>query len=536
MAKPKFLVIGIDSGTWECFDPALEQGCMPNLAKLREGGCHGILRSTIPPLTPPAWTTLMTGVGPAKHRILGFQKYDTKTNDLTMNTTADIGVETMWSYLSRLGRTVASINMPMTYPPLPVNGVMISGFGNPGMDSKITWPKELQAEIVKAIPGYDNSVGWNGGTDLTDDTAFDQAIECSIACFECEEKLYKLVDKQTPWEFLLIQIHQMDRYLHFGWGTLNAAYWKEHPERAKKVFAMLGKLDGFIGTMLASVDMEKDFVSVVSDHGHGPAFGRIKPNILLKQWGYLHTKRRWDYIRFRMKKNLKNLFRKKYQGGRRNQKIDQEIKLDLSRSSAFVVQADQLGTLYVNLKGRQPGGMVSPGREYEELVVTLRQRFQEVRDPETGEKVFARVERPQELYGISDEAAAKFGDLILLPVSTYWLRGRLHGNDAIDHVKGTLKGTHSYEGMYILHGPSVHRGLRLDADITDIVPTMYAVLDVPVPANLDGEVLLPAFTAAPNVVMGDSIMEKAEGGQDGGGLSEEEEEEVRKSLEALGYI
>lgn len=534
MAKPRVLVIGIDSGTWDVFDPAIERGCMPNLQKLRDGGCHGVLRSTTPPLTPPAWTTLMTGVHPAKHGILGFQKYDVKTNDLTMNTMRDIAVETMWSYLSRLGRKVASINMPMTYPPLAVNGVMISGFGNPGKDSNFTWPEDLKDQIAERIPGYDNSVGWEGGTDLADDNAFEQAIRVSTECFANEDKLFKLIDEQCPWELLLIQIHQMDRYLHFGWGTLQPEYWEEHPERAQKVFGMLGRLDEFIGTMMATMDPAKDFVGVVSDHGHGPAFGRIKPNILLRQWGYLHTKRWVDYMWFRMTKNVRNLRRRKDQGGMRDQRIDQEIKLDLRRSRAFVVQADQLSSLFVNLKGRQPGGIVSPGAEYEEIVGTLKQRFEEVCDPDTGQKVFARVERPQELYGMADEEAAAFGDLMLVPQPTYWLRGRLHGDTPIDHIQGDLKGTHSYNAMYLLYGPTVRAGLRLDADIADIVPTLYALLGVPIPGKLDGEVLLPAFAAPPTIVMGDSIVDTK-----GGGVvefSSEEEENIKKSLEALGYI
>ena len=111
-----------------------------------------------------------------------------------------------------------------------------------------------------------------------------------------------------------------------------------------------------------------------------------------------------------MKKNIRNLFKKKHEGKGQDTKIDQELKLDLKRTRAFVVQADQLSTLYVNLKGRQPGGIVAPGREYEELVATLRRRFQDLCDPETGAKVFAKVERPQELYNMSDEAAARFGD------------------------------------------------------------------------------------------------------------------------------
>ncbi len=72
MKKPRVFIIGLDSATWDLINPWIQQGLLPNLAKLVEGGASGRLQSAIPPLTPPAWTSFMTGKNPGKHGIFHF--------------------------------------------------------------------------------------------------------------------------------------------------------------------------------------------------------------------------------------------------------------------------------------------------------------------------------------------------------------------------------------------------------------------------------------------------------------------------------
>lgn len=68
----KTLILGLDGGTFEIIDPLIKQNKLPNLSYLIKNGCHGILKSTIHPITAPAWTSFMTGVNPGKHGIYDF--------------------------------------------------------------------------------------------------------------------------------------------------------------------------------------------------------------------------------------------------------------------------------------------------------------------------------------------------------------------------------------------------------------------------------------------------------------------------------
>ena len=69
----------------------------------------------------------MTGKGPGRHGIIDFEKYSVADGQLSFNSTYEIREKTIWQILSDKGLRVGSINVPMTYPPHPVNGFMISG-------------------------------------------------------------------------------------------------------------------------------------------------------------------------------------------------------------------------------------------------------------------------------------------------------------------------------------------------------------------------------------------------------------------------
>ena len=156
----RVLILGLDGATWDVLDPMIAAGRMPALKKFIEAGSAGVLHSTTPPITPAAWTTFMTGKGPGRHGIVDFEKYHVHTHELTFNSTFEIREQTLWELLSDKGLRVGSINVPMTYPPTPVNGFMISGFETPSTDVDFTYPPELKQEIMREIPNYNYRTNW----------------------------------------------------------------------------------------------------------------------------------------------------------------------------------------------------------------------------------------------------------------------------------------------------------------------------------------------------------------------------------------
>ena len=128
---PKVLVLGVDGGTFGVLRRMVAAGRMPFLESMIRQGVSGDLRSVIPPSTPPAWSTFATGVNSGKHGVYDFSDYDSSARTQGVVNSGAVKAETLWALLSRVGKRVGVVNVPVTYPPRPVNGVMIADFLTP---------------------------------------------------------------------------------------------------------------------------------------------------------------------------------------------------------------------------------------------------------------------------------------------------------------------------------------------------------------------------------------------------------------------
>src|SRR5437868_15016475 len=144
------VIFGVDGLTFRVLHPLLERGELPNFQKLSQEGCESVLESKYPPLTPPAWTSLSTGLKPARHGVFDFWTYDEqqeagkprKASVLTRRR----GGKAIWNILSEYDKQVLVVNVPATYPPEPVNGIMISGYMTPGTAVDFTYPSDFKEE------------------------------------------------------------------------------------------------------------------------------------------------------------------------------------------------------------------------------------------------------------------------------------------------------------------------------------------------------------------------------------------------------
>lgn len=123
--------LGIDGATWSFIDPFIEVGELPNLKRLKEEGAYGALRSISCYVSPPAWTTMLSGYLPEKTGVYTFGKWDGFRQEFTSVNSDDIAVPLIWDVASHGGRKVGVFNVPMTYPARPVNGVMVTGLMTP---------------------------------------------------------------------------------------------------------------------------------------------------------------------------------------------------------------------------------------------------------------------------------------------------------------------------------------------------------------------------------------------------------------------
>ena len=121
----KLLIIGIDGATLDLILPWVESEHLPTIGRLIKSGVHGDLASTLPPVTSPAWPTFMTGCNPGKHGVFDF--IQPTGSDFSLVNATKIKQPTIWQRLSSAGYRVGVLNVPVTYPPKPLNGFMISG-------------------------------------------------------------------------------------------------------------------------------------------------------------------------------------------------------------------------------------------------------------------------------------------------------------------------------------------------------------------------------------------------------------------------
>src|SRR3954454_7397206 len=162
MAKTidRLLILGLDGATWTVLDPMRRLGLMPNLDALLARSAFGTLRSTIPPVTSAAWTTMQTGCGPARHGVFDHRYYDPAANRMKVNHSRRVRVPTVWHQLSEAGRTVVSLNLPVTYPPLAVRGIVVSGMDAPHLEAALSGAPAFADRLRAEVPAYHMRVLW----------------------------------------------------------------------------------------------------------------------------------------------------------------------------------------------------------------------------------------------------------------------------------------------------------------------------------------------------------------------------------------
>ena len=158
----RVLVIGLDGVTFDLLGPWIEAGELPNLRRLMEQGAWGRLQTTMPPISSSSWSSFLTGVNPGKHGIFDFARRVPGTYDQELTNAARRHGRSLWRILSDAGRRVGVVNVPMTFPPEPVNGFLISGMDAPQISNAYSFPAILANDLRERFGGYRVDVSARG--------------------------------------------------------------------------------------------------------------------------------------------------------------------------------------------------------------------------------------------------------------------------------------------------------------------------------------------------------------------------------------
>ena len=396
--EPRTFVLGLDGTPYSLLKEASFKEYIPNLSRLLNQNSGKPMNSVYPTVSSVAWTTYMTGLEPSEHNIFGFVDRDPNPFSIKIPTAIDRKGVSLWEELSQNGKRVIVINVPLTYPPEEVNGILVSDFLCVDIN-KVSYPSDFSSYLKDK--GYVIDVdAWLAREDkrkFMDGLHYAMEKRFEIA--------FDLIAKEE-WDFFQLHIMETDRLFHFFWNDL-----ENRGEYYNDVIRFFKKLDGYIEKLQDRLS-ENDRFIILSDHGFCGIKYEVQLNVWLEQQGLL-----------------------KFTNG--------EKKLPNYHKDA-VCYSLLPGRVFINLEGREEKGTVKQS-EYQSVREDIKQRLLSFTEPESGEKIIDKVFFREEIYSgpYLDNAA----DIIAHPKRGYDLKGKIETKDIFE--KSHLNGMHTYDDAFI---------------------------------------------------------------------------------------
>jgi predicted AlkP superfamily phosphohydrolase/phosphomutase len=434
-----------------------------------------------------------------------------------------------------------------------VNGFLVSGLLTPRNGVKFTYPEGLAEELNKAVGGYRVNLEHFYARGKAD-----SFLDDVRALVDMRTRAAQHLLSRYDWDFFMLHYIATDWVQHFLWHCMDRTHPRFDEREARtygdSILEIYQRVDRALGELVGGLGQDT-VVLVMSDHGFGPFYKYIYLNNWLLEKRLLSLKdefaTRFKDALFSMHVTPSSLYGLLDRLGlvrvafRASKKQRHDLlsafflswqDIDWTKTKAY--SFGNVGQIFINLRGREPQGIVEPGEEYEELREEIISNLAELRDPETGAQLAEHIYRREEVY--SGEQTEELPDILFLPLNMEYGATGLSAFVS-NHVVApsfAYSGSHRMEGVFILSGAGVMPGLVVEgAQILDMAPTILHLLGLAVPREMDGrvltEVLDQRFLAARPVAYTDEAGTPAAPEH---GLSEEEAEQVVERLRGLGYV
>lgn len=558
----RVMVIGIDGGTFRLIDPLLQDGQLPTFARLIQEGVRSTLRSTIRPLSPPAWSSFMTGKNPGKHGVYGFFEARSDSYALKVANSRSIKARTLWEILSKGGRRVVTFNIPMTHPPYPVNGFMVSQLISPSMGEEFTFPPELSERIKSQFPTYLEGLKVDPSRERDIHRKKELILESMRRSTEERKRVMLYLMSEGYWDAFATVFTETDRLQHFLWADMDPTHPQYHapgPKHRTAIQEHYRDLDSMVEKVLEALGGDT-ILFIVSDHGFVGVHKQFHINHWLASQGLLTIRGRMTQSSIELASRLRGspLYRPLRKAAlaipssRLKSRLRAATKTKLIKGSLFERDIDWEQTkaywipgqgIRINLLGREPQGIVAPD-DYSSLRESIKEALYEVVDPETNEQVVEYVYEREAIYDgpflerAPDLVVELHRDEDSARSYTFSARIDLQHLDGIVGVINRKSGEHHPDGILLAWGPHIVRGLKLEgAQIVDLAPTILYSLGLSVPSDMDGRILEEIFTPdfkeqnPPRYLEAEEEILTREYA-----YSQEEEGDIRERLRGLGYL
>lgn len=550
----RLAIVGIDGATYEIVRPMVAAGELPHIAKILEEGVSGDLESEKPPITPPAWTSMMTGINPGRHGIFHFIRREVGTYECKLVDSRNFAGKDIMSILGRRAWTVGSFSVPMTYPPFPANGgYMISGIPMPLEGDSIAWPPGTMAEMQDFLghpyrPDVDYGP-YDGDTEKSADD-LEQYARLRDELFSVERDRLELVKewiKRKPTDFFFTVVSVTDRCQHYFWKFQDKTH-DGYTEEGAKLYGEVIKdsyrlADEFVGAVREIVGDEVP-IALVSDHGFGPQYTDFHINQWLEENGYL-VRKTPPY--FSWGKTILSDAMARIGLGKLGQLLGPVGRIPVVRPKMKRIEDmrdviwektraySAMHGIVLNVKGREPKGIVEPGEEYRRLLIEIEQKLLELKTPDGKPAVdFAGfAERTYNGPKIPESPDMQFmmQGLSCLPKEGWSLQEMF-----VRRKNAAISGQHRFNGIFAMSGPAIKKNIVIEGmHIQDTTPTLLAGVGEAVPSWMEGQVRVDAFVDEVEV----SVIQEDEpdsGQLSGAAFTDEQTAAIEESLKGLGYL
>ncbi|MDX2159687.1 MAG: alkaline phosphatase family protein [bacterium] len=458
---PRVLVIGLDCASpqlvFEQFRPEL-----PTLRRLMDGGTWGILRSSIPCITVPAWASMLSSRDPGVLGIYGFRnRADYTYHTMTTADAIAIQVRRVWDVIGNAGKTSLVVGVPQTYPVQPLDGHLISDFLTPGRESAFTYPAIFRTEVLSAFPDYDFDVRSFRTVER------DALLQQLHALTDVQYRAFEHFLTTKPWDFAIHVNIALDRVHHGFWRFHDPQHRLHDPESPLRdaIRDYYRKVDAWIARLLHAVP-DDTITLVVSDHG----VKRMDGGICINEWLWRNG---WLALKTPPPAGTITRF--------------EEADIDWAHTRAWA-SGGYYGRVFLNVRGREPHGIIDPA-DIPQVQAALSAQIKAIPDHE-GKPLMHTVYVPDAIYqqvnGVAPDLIVYFGDLHWRAIGSLGY-GR---HWTFENDTGPDDANHAEEGLFIVHDPRRKgRGRTSDHALIDIAPTILHRMGVAVPPEMQGKVM-----------------------------------------------
>jgi predicted AlkP superfamily phosphohydrolase/phosphomutase len=515
----RLLIIGWDGADWEIIDALISRGCLPYLELRLQHGARADLMSTVPTHSWTAWSSFLTGKGPGSHGVFDFVEThpDQPGRRIPVSSTSIRG-RTFLEELSDAGYELRVGNVPVTFPPIPIQGRMISGVAIPP-GSEYVYPKDFSHELSRRAPFPTNGLEW---TRVEDAAAL---VEEAIDLVRLRTAAFEVL-LEGDWQVAVCVYVASDRLQH----AVGAYLLPSHPRYDSLVDTEVGRdlrevyrlLDSGMERLHSLAGSDTTLV-LISDHGFRPVTHAANLSRILADLGLAARARTATATTaFRRSAFVRALKRSRV-GHSVKQRVKRPSTLDWSRTAAYVSAMG--GGVSINLKGREPQGIVEPS-DFNKVRKEVLESLLAWRDPVTGDAPIGRVLLNEEAF---EGPYAQAGPDLVVQPSDLWA---LSHTDALTAPTDWPTGAHRHRGILMATGEGVPNCNLGERFIADIPATALAFCGI-TPDDLDGTVIdeiAEVSTVATPTPKREPVPKPSHE------LSEEDQEHIAQHLRDLGYI